>query len=128
MKTTFKRKTILTMIYPFNDDSIRLYPFAIPNAQIRESTQRKGSIEPKSVIRISLCRTAKRNPNDRFGINVPCQMVLPRRCLRSSIYRSALPRSSFRIPSLLHGGSHCLEAMFSAFFPAYGNFQLLSFN
>ena len=61
-------------------------------------------------------------------LNIPCQMVLPRRCLRSSIYRSALPRSSFRIPSLLHGGSHCLEAMFSAFFPAYGNFQLLSFN
>ena len=25
--------------------------------------------KPKSVIRISLCRTAKRNPNDRFGIN-----------------------------------------------------------
>ena len=24
---------------------------------------------PKSVIRISLCRTAKRNPNDRFGFN-----------------------------------------------------------
>ena len=23
--------------------------------------------KPKSVIRISLCRTAKRNPNDRFG-------------------------------------------------------------
>ena len=26
-------------------------------------------IYPKSVIRISLCRTAKRNPNDRFGFN-----------------------------------------------------------
>ena len=25
--------------------------------------------KPKSVIRISLCRTAKGNPNDRFGIN-----------------------------------------------------------
>ena len=25
-------------------------------------------IKPKSVIRISLCRTAKRNPKDRFGI------------------------------------------------------------
>jgi len=25
---------------------------------------------PKSVIRISLCRTAKRNPNDRFGFKV----------------------------------------------------------
>ena len=25
-------------------------------------------VKPKSVIRISLCRTAKRNPNDRFGI------------------------------------------------------------
>ena len=25
--------------------------------------------KPKSVIRISLCRTAKRNPNDRFGFN-----------------------------------------------------------
>ena len=24
-------------------------------------------LKPKSVIRISLCRTAKRNPNDRFG-------------------------------------------------------------
>ena len=26
--------------------------------------------KPKSVIRISLCRTAKRNPNDRFGLIV----------------------------------------------------------
>ena len=26
-------------------------------------------IYSKSVIRISLCRTAKRNPNDRFGLN-----------------------------------------------------------
>ena len=25
---------------------------------------------PKSVIRISLCRTAKTNPNDRFGLKV----------------------------------------------------------
>ena len=30
---------------------------------------RGKSIKPKSVIRISLCRTAKRNPNDRFGFN-----------------------------------------------------------
>ena len=27
-----------------------------------------SSVYPKSVIRISLCRTAKRNPNDRFGL------------------------------------------------------------
>ena len=26
-----------------------------------------GGIYPKSVIRISLCRTTQRNPNDRFG-------------------------------------------------------------
>ena len=26
-------------------------------------------VKPKSVIRISLCRTTQRNPNDRFGIN-----------------------------------------------------------
>ena len=26
-----------------------------------------ASIKPKSVIRISLCRTTQRNPNDRFG-------------------------------------------------------------
>ena len=30
---------------------------------------RESKLKPKSVIRISLCRTAKRNPNDRFGIN-----------------------------------------------------------
>ena len=28
-----------------------------------------GGIYPKSVIRISLCRTTQRNPNDRFGFN-----------------------------------------------------------
>ena len=26
-------------------------------------------VKPKSVIRISLCRTTQRNPNDRFGLN-----------------------------------------------------------
>ena len=26
------------------------------------------ALYPKSVIRISLCRAAKRNPNDRFGL------------------------------------------------------------
>ena len=35
-----------------------------------EVIQRQLAIYPKSVIRISLCRTAKRNPNDRFGIKV----------------------------------------------------------
>ena len=30
------------------------------------------SLKPKSVIRISLCRRAKRNPNDRFGFNFNC--------------------------------------------------------
>lgn len=28
------------------------------------------ALQPKSVIRISLCRTAKRNPNDRFEFKV----------------------------------------------------------
>ena len=27
------------------------------------------NLKPKSVIRISLCRTTQRNPHDRFGIN-----------------------------------------------------------
>ena len=39
--------------------------------------------KPKSVIRISLCRTAKRNPNDRFGfkiITLSLNYILPPPC------------------------------------------------
>ena len=34
------------------------------------NVQIEQPLYPKSVIRISLCRTAKRKPNDRFGLNI----------------------------------------------------------
>ena len=42
-------------------------------------------LEPKSVIRISLCRTTQRNPNDRFGVK--CH---PPFCCPSGIYSAGV--------------------------------------
>ena len=54
-------------------------------------------LQPKSVIRISLCRTTQRNPNDRFGL-----IVKKMRWVRICIYLRSLFRFGNRSSSALH--------------------------
>ena len=58
-----------TAIFDFADPT-NLNPSVTPTSEIGADVEITGTTftnKPKSVIRISLCRTAKRNPNDRFG-------------------------------------------------------------
>ena len=68
-----------TAIFDFADPT-NLNPSVTPSSEIGADVEITGTTftnKPKSVIRISLCRTAKRNPNDRFGLNNDSRMIAP---------------------------------------------------
>ena len=83
-------------ITPFG--GLSLFFKMLEKCHFEEHVMQSGvPLQPKSVIRISLCRTTQRNPNDRFGL-----IVKKMRWARICIYLRSLFRFGNRSSSALH--------------------------